>query len=181
MNAREFEEHARTLIFKPQGIAALASQTQFAAPSQIEMRQAISAAYYAVFHGLTSNGTRLFAAGGDALCYQAARAYNHTALRKVCEAYARLPNQPLPPTLASLNPKPVDPRITDIAKTFVRLQDGRHHADYDLSVAIEFVNAAELVNAAGAALTDLDAIQSFPETTTFLAALLLADRWTRRG
>ena len=181
MDAREFEEHARTLIFKPQGIVAFAPQTHFAAPSQIEMRQAISAAYYAVFHGLTSKGTRLFAAESDALRYQVARAYNHTAMRKVCEAYARSPGQPLPPSLALLSPRPLDSRLIGIAKAFVRLQDGRHHADYDLSVAIEFVNAAELVNAAGTALTDLDAIQSLPETTVFLAALLLADRWTRRG
>ena len=123
----------------------------------------------------------MFAAGGEALRYQAARAYNHTAMRKVCDAYARSPGQPLPPSLALLSPEPLDSRLIRVAKTFAQLQDGRHHADYDLFIPIEFTNAAQLVVAAGTALADLDAIQSLPETTAFLAALLLADRWTRRG
>lgn len=46
---------------------------------------------------------------------------------------------------------------------------------------IEAQYAAELVGLAETALADFDAIQSLPETTVFLAALLLGDRWTRRG
>ena len=46
---------------------------------------------------------------------------------------------------------------------------------------IERQYASDLVRLAETALADFDAVQSFPETTVFLAALLLADRWTRRG
>lgn len=41
-------------------------------------------------------------------------------------------------------------------------------------------HAAELVRPAETALADFDAVQSLPDTV-FLAALLLADRWIRRG
>ena len=40
---------------------------------------------------------------------------------------------------------------------------------------------ANLVAIAETALTNFDAIQLLPETTVFLTALLLADRWTRHG
>ena len=62
-----------------------------------------------------------------------------------------------------------------------RLQDARHIADYDLASAIIYPNVVALVTATDAALTDFQAIKAQPETVVFLTALLLADRWTRRG
>ena len=80
--------------------------------------------------------------------------------------------RPLSGTPISTGAEEADPGST---------QEGRHSADYDLSTAIEPRYAAGLVSLAETALADFDAIQSLPETVVFLAALLLADRWTRRG
>jgi len=123
----------------------------------------------------------LFATGGESLRFQAARAFSHTAMRKVCDAYVRSPARPFPSGLEHLNPSAPDQRLVDIANAFARLQEGRYAADYDLSTEIEIAYAAELVRMAEEALIKFDAIQSQPETTVFLTALLLADRWTRRG
>lgn len=80
-----------------------------------------------------------------------------------------------------LNPSTPDQRLIDVANAFARLQEGRHAADYDLFLVIKTSYAAELVRIAETALADFDAIEAQPETTVFLTALLLADRWTRRG
>ena len=97
------------------------------------------------------------------------------------DAYVRSPARPFPAPLRHLNPAAPDPRLSTVAGAFAQLQEGRNAADYDLSTAIEVRYAAELVRLAETALADFDAIQTLPETTVFLAALLLADRWTRRG
>jgi len=173
MDAIAFQAHARDLIFRGPGHSA--------ALPEVDLRRALSPAYYGLFHTLTTAGSMLFSAGEDALRFQAARAFSHTAMRKVCDAYVRSPQRPFPPALQHLCPQPPDPRLIGIAAAFADLQDGRHAADYDLPVQIEFKYAAQLVTAAEAALADFDAIQSLPETTVFLTALLLADRWTRRG
>ncbi len=150
-------------------------------PDEVIARRALSSAYYGLFHRLTTAGAAPFVLGGDALRFQAARAFNHAAMRKVCDAYVRSPERPFPPSLEQLNPSKPDPRLIGVARAFARLQEGRYAADYDLSAAIQTADAARLVGLAETALADFDAIQSLPETTTFLAALLLADRWTRRG
>ena len=150
-------------------------------PSELKLRRAISTSYYALFHTLIASGSRAFSSGGVALTSQVTRAYNHTAMRKVCDAYVRSPNAPFPPTLAQLNPGASDIRLINVARTFARLQDARHIADYDLASAIIYPNVVALVTATDAALTDFQAIKAQPETVVFLTALLLADRWTRRG
>lgn len=123
----------------------------------------------------------LFSIGGASLRFQTARAFNHSAMRKVCDAYVRSPARPFPPGLEHLNPSAPNERLIYIANAFTRLQEGRYAADYDLSTEIEIEYASELVRMAERSLTRFDAIQSLPETTVFLTALLLADRWARRG
>ncbi len=102
-------------------------------------------------------------------------------MRKICDAYIRSPARPFPPGLEYLSPSPPDKRLIEVAFAFSRLQEGRHVADYDLFTVIEAAYTSELVAMAETALANFDAIQSLPETTVFLTALLLADRWTRRG
>lgn len=173
-HAAEFVRHARELI---NGRYAHPGSTS----DDVLLRRALSSAYYGLFHRLTTAGSMPFSVGGEPLRSQAARALSHSAMRKVCDAYTRSPARPFPPGLEHLSPSPPDKRLIGIALAFTRLQEGRHAADYDLSVIIEAAYATNLVSLAETALTDFDAIQSLPETAIFLTALLLADRWTRRG
>jgi len=173
-HASELVRHARELI------GGQYSRT-VSSSDEVVLRRALSSAYYGLFHRLTTAGSMPFAVGGEPLRFQAAHAFSHTAMRKVCDAYIRSPARPFPPGLEHLSSSQPDMRLIGIARAFARLQEGRHVADYDLSVVIEVSYAANLVTLAETALADFDAIQSLPETTVFLTALLLADRWTRRG
>ena len=174
MDASDLQAHAHDLIAYP-------ASNPTANPPEVRLRRAISASYYALFHILTASGSNVFLSGGDALKNQVTRAYNHAAMRKVCDAYVRSPNTPFPPLLSQLNPGAPDTRLTNVARTFARLQDARHIADYDLASTISYLNVVALVALTDAALTDFQAIEAQPETVVFLTALLLADRWTRRG
>ena len=170
MNAADLVQHARRLIAPPA-----------AAPAEADLRRAVSAAYYAVFHALTVAGAQSVAGGNVPLQSQVARAFNHTAMRKVCDAYVRSPARPFQqPGLGHLNPAAPDLRLSGVAASFAELQEARHAADYDLTYAVSLSDARLLVDLADAALADLAAVQPFPDTQVFLTALL-ADRWTRRG
>ena len=59
------------------------------ASPEVDIRRAISAVYYGLFHRLSAAGAKAFADRGSDLESQAARAYNHATMRKVCETYAR--------------------------------------------------------------------------------------------
>ncbi len=100
---------------------------------------------------------------------------------KVCGAYVRSPLKPFPVGCEHLNAQPPSPELIVVAQAFELLQENRFIADYDLLATFGFEDAERLVELAEAALTALDAVQTRPETTIFLTALLLADRWTRRG
>lgn len=171
MNAADLLQHARRLIAPPN-----------AAPTEADLPCAVSAAYYALFHALTTAGAQSVAPGNRPLQNQVTRAFNHTAMRKVCDAYVQTPARPYQqPALANLNPAAPNLRLSGIAEGFAELQEARHAADYNLMQRVKIFEAALLIGLANAALLDLAAIQFLPETQVFLTALLLADRWTRRG
>ena len=173
MDGADLQQHARTLVTQATGQPALAAD--------ILLRRALSASYYAVFHALTSAGSRMIAPGNAVLQNQVARAFNHGAMRKVCDAYMRSASRPFPPHLAQLNPAAPDMRLTQVADAFGHLQDARHAADYDLLSAVTLADAVRLLAAGDLAITNFQAIEPLPDTQVFLTALLLADKWTRRG
>ena len=150
--------------------------------TEIEIRRSVSAIYYGLFHRLAAEGASVFQQGGHPLVSQAARAFSHSAMLDVCNAYSRLPKNPLLPSpLNRLASHPTDPRLVTVAQTFVVLQEARHAADYDLSGELLRSTGLDLLNQAEHAHWMLDQVQGLPETTIFLTALLLHDRWKRRG
>lgn len=174
IDAADWVAHARSLI-------AFRSGDGSTQPSEVDLRRAVSAAYYGLFHALTLAGSSVFAGGGENLCFQATRAFSHTAVRKVCGAYVRSPLKPFPAGCERLNEQQPSPELLVVARTLELLQEGRYTADYDLSASFELEEVKHLVELAEAALTALEKVRTRPETIIFLTALLLADRWTRRG
>jgi hypothetical protein len=108
-------------------------------PKQANLRRALSAAYYAVFHYLVH----------EACCVQMgsqhtqasyrhvlARAFTHVIMKQACVSFgggtlraAVAKGLPTAPGAAYRIPQP----IRDLAAMFVDLQDRRHLADYDLT------------------------------------------------
>lgn len=148
---------------------------------EADIRRAISALYYGLFHLLAAAGSDFFATGGPALKNQIARAFAHTTMQKACKRYVNDPRKPFKQALEALAPIPPDQRLASIADAFLKLQEARHEADYDLSAHITIKFGREMSRIAAQAARDFAAVRSLPETTVFLAALLLDDRWTRRG
>lgn len=93
-------------------------------PSQVNLRRATSAAYYAMFHCLARSSADLFVGGAGAArskhaWKQVYRAIDHGATKTACRDGA----------VVTQFPKPIE----DFANTFVTMQIKRVSADYDPS------------------------------------------------
>lgn len=123
-------------------------------PRQVDLRRAISSAYYAVFHaisaamadefvGVTKRAAKLYA-----LAY---RGVDHRALRDLCNAAK---NPQLPPKYRSYAPATgFEPDIQVFASLFKDLQERRHEADYDPSDRINTSDAMLAITTARNAIT----------------------------
>jgi hypothetical protein len=143
-------------------------------PRQASLRRAVSAAYYALFHLLISDGAlRLIPGVPGPLRAQAQRAFAHNEMKRACEQFTR--PGPYPHLLAA----PVEAELAAIAATFIDLQQQRHAADYDLSQTFDRIRVLRIVSQAKAAMTDWHTVRSRPNANVFLTALLLGSRWSK--
>ncbi|HUB47685.1 MAG TPA: hypothetical protein VMB73_22130 [Acetobacteraceae bacterium] len=145
-------------------------------PLQVDVRRAISAAYYAVFHAvLTAAADEMVGrvhrgTPGYTLVY---RSVDHKALRTVCEmAQARTP----PPRYRPFLP---DNGFAEDIRTFVRdvlsLQERRHAADYDPTDQFRTAHARQTIELARRALHHWDNAPR-SERKTLLTVLLFPPR-----
>ena len=126
---------------------------QVGPPRQVDIRRAISAAYYATFHatitaaadqfiGITNRDTSRYG-----LVY---RSVSHTWLRDLCKEVQK-------PTLSNKF-KPhaptngFGPNITAFAAAVVELQEKRHATDYDVMIRMNKSDAVLAISTARAAL-----------------------------
>ena len=137
--------------------------------------------YYGLFHNLASAGAAVFAAGGPALEAQATRAFAHNTMLNVCKAFAQSTTRPFQPPLDGLMQNKPDGRLVFVADSFVKLQEARHTADYNMAAHFTRQDGLDLLRLAQEAHKQFGEVQTLPETIVFLTALLLADRWSRRG
>lgn len=145
-------------------------------PRQTDLRRAVSAAYYAVFHQLTQDAARRVAADPK-LRRLVARQLDHGTMK----ALSKLFGDGTPPgSLRELVPTVPDP-LRDVANLFVLLQQARHTADYDLRAATDLnrQEALNLVEQARAALQLWATVRDTPAGEVFLLALLLPKLGTR--
>jgi hypothetical protein len=145
-------------------------------PRQVDIRRAISAAYYAVFHftlaeaanqfvGKTKQSTRQYG-----LVY---RSVDHGALYQLCTDAAK---PTLPPKLALHVPQGKFGRdIQQFAGLILELQRKRHSADYDPSIRVKTSDALLAARAARNALARFNAASAV-ERESFLSLLLFKPR-----
>jgi hypothetical protein len=118
-------------------------------PKQVNLRRAVSSAYYALFHSLTSEVSALYAAEVE-LAARINRTLNHGEMKKVSLMFA---NNKLPKGVQSPRARYVTPmEVKTVADAFVDLQQARHDADYDLTYRLSRKEAREFVQMASAAL-----------------------------
>ena len=155
-------------------------------PKQVNLRRAVSAAYYALFHRLTHDASRLLISGRGRTNLRGAvrRSFTHTEMAKAARGIGRL--NPAQPWMALLGGRHADvsssaqaPSVSDdllkVARTFIDLQEKRHTADYDTTAILYREEVRESIYHVQQAFAALDTMDK-DEKAVFLTALLLYGR-----
>lgn len=142
-------------------------------PTQASLRRSVSASYYALFHLLVDEATKLMLAGNvrSPLRDSLARAFRHSAMKHTAVAFAR---KSISPKLASgLDRQQVQQPLTDVATAFVQLQEARHDADYNRALRFTRREALDLADLAEQAFRDWRQVRGSLQADTFLTGLLV--------
>lgn len=146
-------------------------------PSQANLRRAISSAYYALFHLLVAAAVeRLLPAAPPGLRERASRAFSHGEMKQTCYRFL---TKRIVEDLAPLLHTGVSPEVLSIAETFVKLQEQRHLADYDVGISFTRADTLASVVETRRVFADWKLIRETNEATVFLAAILFGKRWDR--
>jgi len=137
-----------------------------APPSQLTLRRAVSAAYYAVFHYLIAEATSNWS--NAPLRTALARAYDHGIMKT---ASNRILNQKDFPYVAE-DPVVVT-RLRIVAQTFSQLQEDRHFADYNLTKDLDPVEALTQVKSAEKIFNIWPTIRTEQIAQAYLVSLLV--------
>ena len=133
------------------------------APSQADMRRAISTAYYSLFHTLAASNAELIAG-------QPQSSMSSYAWERV---YRRLDHGRAQNNLRGVLGQ-LTPRGENFARTFIDLQDRRQEADYDPNAPITRSRTLNIIARAGTAIMDF--AQLTQEERRFIAAQSMFDR-----
>jgi uncharacterized protein (UPF0332 family) len=145
-------------------------------PKQVSLRRAVSAAYYALFHLLTAEATRLFVKD-DQLVALINRVYDHTELKKVSTFFSK---GEYPQLFEGVkNAYPVGEPLKSLAKTFLRLQQARHEADYDLARRFSREEVVDLIGNVTQAFQAWQAIRKDDLSRMYLACFLVWKDWNK--
>jgi hypothetical protein len=143
------------------------------APTEAQLRRAVSTTYYALFHKVLRAGADRFMGTGNAarpgyaLIY---RGFSHGRMKVVC---IPLDVAALSPTLQrQLGATAVSQEMRDFASDFVALQDARLRADYDPQAVFIHSDAIDAVVQAELALQAFD--RTTPDERADVLALMLA-------
>ncbi len=109
-------------------------------PKRASLMRSISGSYYALFHYLIDESTRIIVGGSNSrkeLRQFAGRAFVHRHMRTVCREFTRtVPHNNL---LRPIWPKlgvATNAQVQLLAFNFILLQRDRHEADYDLTAIL---------------------------------------------
>lgn len=144
-------------------------------PKQANLRRAVSSAYYALFHLLCGESAGMYAAEFG-LAARICRTHNHGDMKKVSAQFG-----------GSKHPKAIQPRGTyttpadlkTVADTFVRLQQFRHEADYDLTRTFTRNETLDIVRQAQEAFEAWGKVRKSDDARLYLACFLLWERWDK--
>lgn len=146
--------------------------------TQADLRRAVSAAYYALFHFLTERAAEMLMPDA-AHRGLVRRAITHTEMRSAANSFK---GGILPEFARTACPDPVPKELRDLARTFLELQDERHLADYDLDrKAYSQEDVGNLIKKVERAIDDWKGLDGQPIAKVFLAALLLQKKWSYRS
>jgi hypothetical protein len=143
-------------------------------PRQASLRRAISTAYYALFHLLVDEATRMLP-GDPKLRRLVGRALVHDEMKQASSSFA---STMLPKHVAAVSGASIPKDLRFVAKVFVELQEARHEADYMLDRRpYTRNNVQNLVGDVDQAFQAWKNVRNDPIAKVYLASLLFWKRW----
>jgi hypothetical protein len=143
-------------------------------PKQANLRRAVSAAYYALFHLLASEASALYALEFS-MAARINRTLNHSDMKK---ASSMIANDRLPRALQSAaGGYSTPPDLKVVTNAFVSLQQARHEADYDLSRTFRRQETLKYVQTAIQAFDAWERVRKTDDARIYLACFHLWKRW----
>jgi hypothetical protein len=157
--------------------AEMLAQVDARKPKQVNLRRAVSAAYYGVFHYLVDEACRsIFGSQHGQSVYRHAlgRAFVHSIMKQACVSFAGgtlkdaivrgLPRD-------AMGKYPVHASIRAIARVFAELQEKRHLAEYDRNERFKRNEVLPLIEQAKKESLRFAAMPDSDEKRFFLACL----------
>ena len=143
-------------------------------PIQASLRRSVSASYYALFHFLVDEATRLMLTSNvrAPLRDSLARAFYHSAMKQTAAAFVR--HRRIPPKLAyGIGHPQVQQPLIDVASAFVEIQEARHNADYNRFIRFTRREVIDIADMAGQAFQDWRQVRGTLPADAFLTGLLV--------
>lgn len=147
-------------------------------PKQASLRRAVSTSYYALFHLLNAEAVALLAPNVDEQTqHRMRRWFDHSVMKEICGRF--LPSN-LSSPLKELIGTSASSDLQLVARNFITLQEARHQADYDTSLAFTRTQAQALIQQAQDAFESWQRIRKTSEANVFILSLVLWKNWEKR-
>jgi hypothetical protein len=135
-------------------------------PTQLVLRRAVSAAYYAAFHFLIFEATANW--GNASLRTALGRAYDHGVMKTASNRILSTKDFPFAGEDAN-----VVSSLRFVAQTFSQLQENRHFADYNLTADLDPAEALSQVESAVEIFDTWPSIRGHQIAQAYLVSLLV--------
>lgn len=99
---------------------------------------------------------------------------DHSEMKRICGEFAATR---LRPPLSGLLGERSSEQMQTLANAFIRLQQARHSADYDMAYQLSWFETLEIIELAASAIEAWEAICPSAESNIFVLSLLLWKKW----
>lgn len=137
------------------------------------LRRSVSASYYALFHGVALATAAHLAPTATGDRARLARSIDHGRVREVCQWLAGTPGGGKEHVRAVVADLRVVPALVELARTFTRLLEARHRADYDHLATFDTATALLYAEEAERGLDLLGGMADTVELQRFLSLVAL--------
>ena len=142
-------------------------------PRNANLRRAVSAAYYALYHELVNRACiHQLPRCSEEDRWRLARLFTHASVRQVCD-WIIGPGPPPPKVRVALMRLRGNAAVFDIALAFQTLQEARHEADYDHMADFTKPATLTLIDQSRDAIRKLGRISRTADYSRFMAHLAM--------
>jgi hypothetical protein len=143
----------------------------------VEMRRAVSATYYALFHQINADAVAVIAPHvSKEVNHRIQRWFDHSEMKKICGRFLK---ESLDQPLLGLIGQTASSDLQLVCRMFIELQEARHDADYNLNSNLNPQRTIQYVGSAQAAIYAWQRIRQTAEANIFILSLLLWKNWEK--